>query len=59
MGSASKYEQDIEETSFDVGSSLPNISYLMWRNTPSFSYGDISHTLFPRIWHYRGCISFR
>lgn len=27
--------------------------YQMWRKAAAFRHGDISHTLFPRIWHYR------
>lgn len=33
--------------------------YQTWRNTTSFSYGDISHTLFPRKKDYRDCFRFR
>lgn len=42
-----------------VGVNLPDLppdvpleespyAYHKWRNTPCFSYGDISHTMFPR-----------
>ena len=55
---------EVDDRKLPKGASTVNIAFRQYRyqmccKAPAFRHGDINHTLFPHIWHYRDCISLR